>query len=51
MSSLAYRRCVTSGSLARALHVWTATVSAGEPHPLEDHDALRWLGSVRPLLD
>ncbi|HEX6578633.1 MAG TPA: NUDIX domain-containing protein [Jiangellaceae bacterium] len=26
------------------LHVWTATITAGEPRPLEDHDELRWLG-------
>ncbi|MER7764509.1 (deoxy)nucleoside triphosphate pyrophosphohydrolase [Streptomyces sp. NPDC097619] len=26
------------------LHVWTAVLSAGEPRPLQDHDALRWLG-------
>jgi 8-oxo-dGTP diphosphatase len=29
------------GSLV--LRVWTARVVAGEPHPLQDHDALRWL--------
>ncbi|MFE9259031.1 (deoxy)nucleoside triphosphate pyrophosphohydrolase [Streptomyces sp. NPDC006879] len=26
------------------LQVWTARLAAGEPRPLEDHDALRWLG-------
>ncbi|MGK5732230.1 (deoxy)nucleoside triphosphate pyrophosphohydrolase [Streptomyces sp. URMC 124] len=26
------------------LHVWTAKLLAGEARPLEDHDALRWLG-------
>ncbi|WAP58083.1 (deoxy)nucleoside triphosphate pyrophosphohydrolase [Streptomyces sp. S465] len=25
------------------LRVWTAALRAGEPHPLEDHDELRWL--------
>ncbi|MFV2117544.1 (deoxy)nucleoside triphosphate pyrophosphohydrolase [Streptomyces sp. Act-28] len=25
------------------LHVWTARVLSGEPRPLQDHDALRWL--------
>ncbi|MFC9792139.1 (deoxy)nucleoside triphosphate pyrophosphohydrolase [Streptomyces sp. NPDC057695] len=25
------------------LRVWTARLLAGEPRPLEDHDALRWL--------
>ncbi|MCQ4080154.1 (deoxy)nucleoside triphosphate pyrophosphohydrolase [Streptomyces sp. RB6PN25] len=25
------------------LQVWTARIVAGEPRPLEDHDALRWL--------
>ncbi|WP_373995710.1 NUDIX domain-containing protein [Streptomyces sp. NP160] len=25
------------------LRVWWARVASGEPHPLEDHDALRWL--------
>ncbi|MEC4016481.1 (deoxy)nucleoside triphosphate pyrophosphohydrolase [Streptomyces sp. H27-D2] len=25
------------------LQVWTATLIAGEPRPLEDHDQLRWL--------
>ncbi|MFF5785222.1 (deoxy)nucleoside triphosphate pyrophosphohydrolase [Streptomyces sp. NPDC012693] len=25
------------------LQVWTARLLAGEPRPLEDHDALRWL--------
>lgn len=29
------------GSLV--LRVWTARVVAGEPQPLQDHDALRWL--------
>ncbi|MBX9423137.1 MULTISPECIES: (deoxy)nucleoside triphosphate pyrophosphohydrolase [Streptomyces] len=31
------------------LQVWTARLLAGEPRPLEDHDALRWLS--RPELD
>ena len=26
------------------LHVWIAEITAGEPQPLEDHDAVRWLG-------
>ncbi|WP_417220696.1 (deoxy)nucleoside triphosphate pyrophosphohydrolase [Arthrobacter sp.] len=26
-----------------AMRVWLATVSSGEPAPLEDHDALRWV--------
>ncbi|APY86555.1 (deoxy)nucleoside triphosphate pyrophosphohydrolase [Streptomyces alfalfae] len=26
-----------------ALRVWTARLVSGEPEPLEDHDALRWL--------
>ena len=26
------------------LQVWTARLVSGEPRPLEDHDALRWLG-------
>ncbi|MFE0171417.1 (deoxy)nucleoside triphosphate pyrophosphohydrolase [Streptomyces sp. NPDC059002] len=26
-----------------ALRVWTARLVSGEPKPLEDHDALRWL--------
>ena len=26
------------------LRVWTARVVSGEPVPLQDHDALRWLG-------
>ncbi|MFI6942124.1 (deoxy)nucleoside triphosphate pyrophosphohydrolase [Streptomyces sp. NPDC050418] len=26
------------------LQVWSATLLSGEPAPLEDHDALRWLG-------
>lgn len=25
------------------LRVWTARLVSGEPRPLEDHDALRWL--------
>ena len=25
------------------LRLWTATVSSGEPRPLQEHDALRWL--------
>ncbi|MEU6171040.1 (deoxy)nucleoside triphosphate pyrophosphohydrolase [Streptantibioticus parmotrematis] len=25
------------------LHVWTVRLTAGEPEPLQDHDALRWL--------
>jgi 8-oxo-dGTP diphosphatase len=25
------------------LHVWTARLRSGEPRPLQDHDALRWL--------
>ncbi|MDQ0794195.1 (deoxy)nucleoside triphosphate pyrophosphohydrolase [Streptomyces sp. B1I3] len=25
------------------LHVWTVRLISGEPRPLEDHDALRWL--------
>jgi 8-oxo-dGTP diphosphatase len=25
------------------LRVWTAALRSGEPRPLEDHDALRWL--------
>ncbi len=25
------------------LRVWTARITRGEPRPLEDHDALRWL--------
>lgn len=28
-----------------ALAVWFAQVTAGEPRPLEDHDALRWLSA------
>ncbi|MEU9295797.1 (deoxy)nucleoside triphosphate pyrophosphohydrolase [Streptomyces sp. NPDC048266] len=31
------------------LQVWTARLLTGEPRPLEDHDALRWLS--RPELD
>ncbi|HZX39044.1 MAG TPA: (deoxy)nucleoside triphosphate pyrophosphohydrolase [Streptomyces sp.] len=27
----------------RVLQVWTARLLSGEPQPLEDHDALRWL--------
>ncbi|MFE3325111.1 (deoxy)nucleoside triphosphate pyrophosphohydrolase [Streptomyces sp. NPDC059176] len=27
------------------LQVWTARLVSGEPQPLEDHDALRWLGA------
>ncbi|MFB6672705.1 (deoxy)nucleoside triphosphate pyrophosphohydrolase [Streptomyces sp. NPDC057684] len=26
------------------LRVWTARLLSGSPHPLEDHDELRWLG-------
>ncbi|QNP65115.1 (deoxy)nucleoside triphosphate pyrophosphohydrolase [Streptomyces genisteinicus] len=26
------------------LRVWTVRLLSGEPRPLEDHDALRWLG-------
>ncbi|GGO97705.1 (deoxy)nucleoside triphosphate pyrophosphohydrolase [Wenjunlia tyrosinilytica] len=26
------------------LRVWTAELLSGEPEPLQDHDALRWLG-------
>ncbi len=25
------------------LHVWTARIRTGDPAPLQDHDALRWL--------
>ncbi|MEZ0068917.1 8-oxo-dGTP diphosphatase [Streptacidiphilus sp. MAP12-20] len=25
------------------LHIWSADLLAGEPHPLQDHDELRWL--------
>ncbi|HEU5000976.1 MAG TPA: (deoxy)nucleoside triphosphate pyrophosphohydrolase [Lapillicoccus sp.] len=25
------------------MHVWLAVVTSGEPQPIEDHDALRWL--------
>jgi 8-oxo-dGTP diphosphatase len=28
---------------AYALHVWWARIVEGDPQPLEDHDALRWL--------
>ncbi|WP_369273191.1 (deoxy)nucleoside triphosphate pyrophosphohydrolase [Streptomyces sp. R11] len=30
------------------LHVWTARLlpGSGDPEPLEDHDALRWLGAA-----
>jgi 8-oxo-dGTP diphosphatase len=28
-----------------AMSVWFAVVTSGEPMPLEDHDALRWLGA------
>ncbi|NHC45764.1 (deoxy)nucleoside triphosphate pyrophosphohydrolase [Motilibacter aurantiacus] len=27
----------------RVLRVWTGTLGAGEPQPLQDHDLLRWL--------
>lgn len=27
----------------RVLHVWTASVLYGTPHPLQDHDTLRWV--------
>ncbi|PYC72099.1 DNA mismatch repair protein MutT [Streptomyces tateyamensis] len=26
------------------LRIWAAELLAGEPHPLQDHDELRWLG-------
>ncbi|MET3721418.1 MULTISPECIES: (deoxy)nucleoside triphosphate pyrophosphohydrolase [unclassified Arthrobacter] len=30
---------------ARAtMRVWQAEITEGEPHPLEDHDELRWVG-------
>jgi 8-oxo-dGTP diphosphatase len=29
-----------------ALHVYAATLRAGSPRPLEDHDELRWLASA-----
>ncbi|WP_190131732.1 (deoxy)nucleoside triphosphate pyrophosphohydrolase [Streptomyces mashuensis] len=29
------------------LQVWTARLLAGEPRPLQDHDALRWLAPGR----
>jgi len=29
---------------AWAMTVWFATVTTGEPAPIEDHDELRWLG-------
>ena len=28
------------------MHVWLAVVRDGEPQPIEDHDALRWLPST-----
>ena len=27
------------------MHVWLAVIVAGDPQPIEDHDALRWLDS------
>jgi 8-oxo-dGTP diphosphatase len=27
-----------------SMRVWQAEVTEGEPHPLEDHDELRWVG-------
>lgn len=27
-----------------SMRVWLAEITAGEPHPLEDHDELRWVG-------
>jgi 8-oxo-dGTP diphosphatase len=27
-----------------SMRVWLAEVTEGEPHPLEDHDELRWVG-------
>lgn len=29
---------------ALVLRVWEAVIVSGDPRPLEDHDALRWLG-------
>ncbi|RAG84689.1 DNA mismatch repair protein MutT [Streptacidiphilus pinicola] len=28
------------------LQIWTASLLAGDPHPLEDHDQLRWLDAT-----
>jgi 8-oxo-dGTP diphosphatase len=35
-----------------AMRVWFAELADGEPHPLQDHDALRWLdlGNRREVL-
>jgi 8-oxo-dGTP diphosphatase len=37
------------------LHVWTVRLVTGEPEPLQDHDALRWLAPAQlwdvPWLD
>jgi len=33
----------------RRLRVWPARIVDGEPQPLQDHDALRWLGPGRWL--
>lgn len=27
-----------------SMRVWQAEITEGEPHPLEDHDELRWVG-------
>lgn len=29
-----------------AMRVWMARVTVGEPHPIEDHDQLRWLDAA-----
>jgi 8-oxo-dGTP diphosphatase len=29
-----------------SMRVWVAEITEGEPHPLEDHDELRWVGLV-----
>jgi 8-oxo-dGTP diphosphatase len=31
---------------AYAMTIWWAVVETGEPAPLEDHDAVRWLGAA-----